>query len=79
MNQIINFYKEIINKIGIEYTIKYLIIVTGVVLIYARVIRNFKDAKKQKGNKKREVKSIVETASMTGFFILIYFIYSFIY
>lgn len=74
MNQIINFYKEIINKIGIEYTIKYLIIVTGVVLIYARVIRNFKDAKKQKDNKKREVKSIVETASMTGFFIVIYLV-----
>lgn len=72
MNQIIDFYKKIIDKIGIEYTIKYLIIVTGVVLIYARVIRNFKDAKKQKDNKKKEVKSIVETASMTGFFILIY-------
>ena len=39
MNQIIDFYKEIINKIGIEYTIKYLIIVIGVVLIYMRVIR----------------------------------------
>ena len=48
MNQIIDFYKETINKIGIEYTIKYLIIVIGVVLIYMRVIRNFKDAKKQK-------------------------------
>lgn len=74
MNQIIDFYKEIINKIGIEYTIKYLIIVIGVVLIYMRVIRNFKDAKKQKDNKNREVKSIVETASMTGFFILIYIV-----
>ena len=42
MNQIIDFYKKIIDKIGIEYTIKYLIIVTGVVLIYARVIRKFK-------------------------------------
>ena len=74
MNQIIDCYKEIINKIGIEYTIKYLIIVIGVVLIYMRVIRNFKDAKKQKDNKNREVKSIVETASMTGFFILIYIV-----
>lgn len=74
MNQIIDFYKEIINKIGIEYAIKYLIIVIGVVLIYMRVIRNFKDAKKQKDNKNREVKSIVETASMTGFFILIYIV-----
>ena len=50
MNQIIDFYKETINKIGIEYTIKYLIIVIGVVLIYMRVIRNFKDAKKQNNN-----------------------------
>lgn len=74
MNQIIDFYKETINKIGIEYTIKYLIIVIGVVLIYMRVIRNFKDAKKQNNNKNREVKSIVETASMTGFFILIYIV-----
>ena len=74
MNQIIDFYKETINKIGIEYAIKYLIIVIGVVLIYMRVIRNFKDAKKQKNNKNREVKSIVETASMTGFFILIYIV-----
>ena len=74
MTQIIYFYKEIINKIGIEYTIKYLIIVIGIVLIYARVIRNFKDARKQKNQKKLEVKSIVETVSMTGFFILIYFV-----
>ena len=71
MNNMIELYANIIDKIGLFQTIKYFIIVLGVFLIYLRVFKNFKDAKEQKSNQKREVKSIVETASMTGFFILI--------
>lgn len=77
MNNIIELYKEIILKIGIFQTIKYFIITLGVFLIYIRVFINFKNAKKQRNKKKKEVKSIVETASMTGFFILIWLVVSF--
>ena len=74
---IFDLYIDVINKIGIFQTIKYLIIVLGITLIYMRVFKNFDDAKKQKNNKKREVKSIVETVSMTGFFIVIWLVVSF--
>ena len=77
MSNIFDLYIDVINKIGIFQTIKYLIIVLGITLIYMRVFKNFDDAKKQKNNKKREVKSIVETASMTGFFIVIWLVVSF--
>jgi len=77
MNSLINLYIEIIKKIGLFQTIKYIIIVTGIFLIYKRVIKNFKDAKKQKNNKKKEVKSIVETTSMTAFFVVIWLVISF--
>lgn len=77
MNNMIELYANIIDKIGLFQTIKYFIIVLGVFLIYLRVFKNFKDAKEQKSNQKREVKSIVETASMTGFFILIWLVTSF--
>lgn len=74
MNKIIDLYIEAINKIGLFQTIKYFIITLGVFLIYARVFKNFKDAKAQKNSRKREVKSIVETTSMTGFFIVIWLV-----
>ena len=74
MNNLINLYIEVIKKIGLMQTIKYIIIILGIFLIYARVIKNFKDAKKQKNNKKKEVKSIVETTSMTMFFIIIWLV-----
>lgn len=77
MNKVFEMYAEIINKIGLLQTIKYIVIILGVMLIYLRVFKNFKDAKEQKENKKREVKSIVETASMTGFFIIIWLVCSF--
>ena len=51
MNNIVDMYIEVINKIGLFQTIKYFIICTGVVLIYARVFKNFKDAKEQKNKK----------------------------
>jgi len=77
MIKIFDLYMEVIEKIGLEQTIIYLVIISGIILIYARVIKNFKDAKKQKDNKKKEVKSIVETASMTLFFIIIWLVVSF--
>ena len=67
-------YIEVINKIGLFETIKGMIVSLGIILIYARVIKNFIDARTQKNNKKKEVKSIVETASMSGFFLIIYLI-----
>lgn len=76
MKKLIDLYISLIEKIGIVQTIKYIIIITGIVLIYNRVIKNFVDAKKQKNNKKKEVKSIVETASMTSFFIIIWLVIS---
>ena len=76
MKKIIDLYIEIISKIGLFQTIKYMIIALGISLIYFRVFKNFKDAKKQKEDKKKEVKSIVETASMTGFFIIIWLVIS---
>ena len=74
MNKIFELYTEVINKIGLLQTIKYIVIILGVMLIYLRVFKNFKDAKKQRNNRKKEVKSIVETASMTGFFIVIWLV-----
>ena len=76
MNKLIDLYIEVIKKIGLLQTIKYIIIIIGIFLIYKRVIKNFKDAKKQKNNKKKEVKSIVETTSMTLFFIVIWLVIS---
>lgn len=77
MIKLVDLYGKVIDKIGLEQTIKYMIIIMGIVLIYGRVIKNFIDAKKQKNNKKKEVKSIVETASMTSFFIVIWLVISF--
>lgn len=74
MNKIFELYIEAINKIGLLQTIKYIVIILGVMLIYLRVFKNFKDAKEQRNNRKKEVKSIVETASMTGFFIVIWLV-----
>ena len=76
MIKIFDLYMDAIKKIGLEQTIIYLIITSGIVLIYARVTKNFIDAKKQKNTKKKEVKSIVETASMTMFFIFIWLVIS---
>ena len=64
----------LIQKMGLEMTIINFIVFSGIVLIYFRVIINFKDAKLMKNKKKREVKSIVETVSMTLFFILCYIV-----
>lgn len=74
MNKIFELYTEVINKIGLLQTIKYIVIILGVMLIYLRVFKNFKDAKEQRNNRKKEVKSIVETASMTGFFIVVWLV-----
>ena len=76
MNKMIDLYIEMINKMGVMQTTKYMIIALGITLIYLRVFKNFKDAKKQINNKKKEVKSIVETASMTAFFIVIWLVVS---
>ena len=43
MIKLVDLYKEIIDKIGLEQTIKYMIIIMGIVLIYSRVIKNFID------------------------------------
>lgn len=74
---IFELYGKIIDKIGLFQTIKCLIVALGIVLIYARVFKNFKDAKRRENIKKKEVKSIVETMSMSMFFIIIYLIVNF--
>lgn len=67
MNEKIN---NIIKTVGLENFFISFIVTLGIVLIYIRVFKNFKQAKKQKDLKAKEVKSIVETASMTRFFYL---------
>ena len=74
MNKFFNMYKILLQTIGIEMMISNLVISAGIVLIYRRVFINFKDAKKQKNQKQKEVKSVVETASMSAFFLLCLFI-----
>ncbi len=65
-----NLFQMSIEKIGLEMTIINLVVATGITLIYMRVFINFKDAKKQEEQKKKEVKSIVETVSMSAFFLV---------
>ena len=67
-------YKELIDRIGVLTFVKSFIVSLGIMLIYIRVFKNFRDAKNQKNNRKKEVKSIVETASMTGFFIVVWLV-----
>lgn len=74
MINIIELYSQLINKLGLFQFVKCFIVTLGITLIYLRVFKNFKDAKKQKKYQKREVKSIVETASMTAFFIVIWLV-----
>ena len=69
-----NMFQRVIDKIGLEQTIINVIIVLGIILIYAYVIYNFIRANTRKDKKKKEVKSIVETASMSAFFIIIAFV-----
>ena len=57
-------------RLGLEMTLINLIVCAGVAIIYMRVFINFKDAKSQEDNKKKEVKSVVETASMSAFFLV---------
>ena len=66
-----NLYKEAIDKIGLEETIIDTIIIIGIILIYTYVIYNFIKAKTRKEEKQKEVKSVVETASMSAFFMTI--------
>lgn len=77
---IFDFVYRILNRIisiaGLELTIINFIIFLGVFFIYLRVFKNFQDSKLQKNNKKREVKSVVETTSMTCFFMVCSFILS---
>lgn len=66
-----NPFQVAVEKIGLELTIIDFTIIFGIILIYAYVIYNFINARKRKDRKKKEVKSIVETASMSAFFIVI--------
>ena len=70
-NILFNLFKQVINKIGLEETIIDSVIIIGIILIYTYVIYNFINARSRKDKKKKEVKSIVETASMSSFFIII--------
>ena len=65
-----DLFQMSIEKLGLEMTIINLVVATGITLIYMRVFINFRDAKKQEKQKKKEVKSIVETASMSAFFLV---------
>lgn len=66
----IELFEKVVQKIGLEMTIINLVVCAGITLIYLRVFINFNESKKQKDNKKKEVKSIVETFSMSTFFLV---------
>ena len=70
MNNLLDMYKNALQTIGLEMLIINFVVTAGIVLIYRRVFINFKDAKKQREQKQKEVKSIVETASMSAFFLV---------
>ena len=73
MNEIL---KAILEKFGLEMVCINFIVTLGIVLIYMRVLKNFKQANKQKNLKAKEVKSIVETASMTRIFYTMLYSYN---
>ena len=72
MINIFDLYMKVIDKFGLFYVIKSMIVSLGIILIYMYVFKNFNDAKMQKNNKKKEVKSIVETVSMSSFFVIVW-------
>ena len=74
MINIFDLYGDIIDRVGLFYTIKCMIVALGIILIYMYVFKNFKNARSQKNNKKKEVKSIVETFSMSSFFIIVWLV-----
>ena len=65
---------KVVSTIGIEETIINYIIILGILLIYLYVLYNFISARFRKNKKKKEVKSIVETASMSAFFAVIWLV-----
>ncbi|XMB86782.1 isoprenylcysteine carboxylmethyltransferase family protein [Mycoplasmatota bacterium WC44] len=69
-----NRIKSMIEVIGIFESIASIIITLCVVLIYLRVYANFKQAEKLRVKRKEEKKSIVETFSMSMFFIVCYLV-----
>lgn len=74
MINIVNFYKTnlnlYINKYGIIQLIANTVVSFGIALIYMVVIKNFKLAKEKQHKQAKVVKSVVETFSMTLFFVV---------
>ena len=70
-NLIENVFQEAVNRLGLEETIIDSIIIIGIILIYMYVTYNFIKASYRREKKKKEVKSIVETGSMSFFFFII--------
>ena len=68
---IVELFQPIIDKLGLEETIIDSIFILGVLLIYCYVIHNFIKARYRKDKKKKEVKSVVETLSMSVFFCIV--------
>ena len=66
-----DLFQNSIDKIGLEQTIINSILIIGVMLIYCYVLHNFIQAKTRKDKKRKEVKSVVETVSMSAFFFII--------
>ncbi len=68
------YFELILQKVGLEMLMINMIVSAGIILIYMRVFRNFKDAKMRKNKVEKEVKSIVETLSMSTFFFLCFIV-----
>jgi protein-S-isoprenylcysteine O-methyltransferase Ste14 len=74
MTTLFDLYKtaisNYIDKFGIILFISNFFVAFGIIVIYLRVHKNFTDAKAQKNNQVKEIRSIVETVSMSAFFLI---------
>ncbi len=73
----IELFKEAVSKYGYGQVIINLVIILGILFIYMYVLYNFISASYRKSKKKKEVKSVVETLSMSIFFIIIALVVNF--
>lgn len=72
MSDLVEIYNGLLEKFGIDTLIINFVAAIGIVIVYSKVIENFKTAKVKKNKQKKKVVSIVETFSMTAFFLLCY-------
>ena len=73
-NYVREVFSKLVDKMGLEQTIINSVIIVGVTLIYIYVTYNFISTRKRKNKQKKEVRSVVETTTMSAFFMGVAFI-----